>query len=64
MMIELSLALSSATAIRLNPYSNGMMIERTAERRCRSALSSLNPYSNGMMIELSITKLANNAFWS
>ena len=36
--------------MRLNPYSNGMKIERIMTL-CRAHATSLNPYSNGMKIE-------------
>ena len=37
----------------LNPYSNGMKIERCQRQVYDHARYRLNPYSNGMKIELS-----------
>ena len=52
MMIEHFIVFSLVLVIlRLNPYSNGMMIERVF-RLTPNSLFCLNPYSNGMMIEL------------
>ena len=51
MMIEpMCLTINVTLTGCLNPYSNGMMIER-AEHGVNVNLSGLNPYSNGMMIE-------------
>ena len=38
---------------RLNPYSNGMKIERICSRDPVFYMGCLNPYSNGMKIEQS-----------
>ncbi len=35
----------------LNPYSNGMKIERDISRQVSRTWTCLNPYSNGMKIE-------------
>ena len=52
MMIEHFIVFSLVLVIlRLNPYSNGMMIELRFTKIA-------NPYSNGMMIELRFTKIA------
>ena len=51
MKIErVSSAVYLITAACLNPYSNGMKIERLSGRNLRLT-QCLNPYSNGMKIE-------------
>ncbi len=51
MMIEQVSASEVSILERLNPYSNGMMIEPTSVTSLTETQFCLNPYSNGMMIE-------------
>ncbi len=51
MMIELLHGDAGTGLERLNPYSNGMMIEQDSSK-IEQQQACLNPYSNGMMIEL------------
>ena len=47
------LLLQTATALRLNPYSNGILTD-TIVKEQEYVCKSLNPYSNGILTDVKI----------